>query len=91
MLLPRPLLPSLSPSFLLPSSSPLTRYSLSVHASPILQFLRTKVTINQILRGGRVPPKYKRVKKPEAPDLHANPFKKAVVQKVFIVKPKVRP
>jgi hypothetical protein len=58
-------------------------------ASPILSLLRTKCTVNQILRGCRIPPRYKRVKKPEAPDLKQSPFKKAVVQKVFIVKPKV--
>ena len=88
MIIPRPLLRSpllRSASLLCPCTiRPAT-------VSPILSFLRTKVTINQILRGSRVPPKKKRVKKPEAPDLKQSPFKKAVVQKVFIVKPKVRP
>src|SRR5271154_3810217 len=50
---------------------------------------RSKITINQILRGNRIPPKSKRTKRSEGPDLKRNPFKKAVVQKVYIVKPKV--
>ena len=88
MIIPRPLLRSP----LLRSASLLCPCTIRpVIVSPILSFLRTKVTINQILRGSRVPPKKKRVKKPEAPDLKQSPFKKAVVQKVFIVKPKVRP
>jgi hypothetical protein len=75
MLLPRPLLrPLVLRKCLFP---------------PIPSLIRTKTTINQVLRGSRNPPKRKRVQKSESPDLKANPYKKAVVQKVFIVKPKV--
>ena len=54
-----------------------------------LQQCRNKVTIGQILRGARVPPKSKRIRKSEAPDLRGCPLKKAVIQKVYITKPKV--
>jgi hypothetical protein len=86
MLIPQPLLRS--PLLRLHLPSPF-QSSLSLKPSPILQFIRPKLTINQILRGGRIPPKHKRKAKSEGPDLKSNPFKKAVVQKVYIVKPKV--
>ena len=87
MLLPRPFLRR-SSSFLfnsLPQLHPRPPQSL---IAPNLQ-IRTKLTISQILRGGRIPPKRKQIHKSESPDLKQNPFKKAVVQKVYIVKPKV--
>src|SRR5271170_974390 len=87
MLIPRPLL---RPSILrYPLSLPLFP-SQSIQSIPLHPALsRSKITINQILRGNRIPPKSKRTKRSEGPDLKRNPFKKAVVQKVYIVKPKV--
>ena len=85
MLLPRP---PLRPSLLFNSLSFHPRPPQSISLLPFLT--RSKYTINQILRGGRIPPKHKRTQKPEGPDLKQNPFKKAVVQKVYIVKPKVQ-
>jgi len=58
-----------------------------VPSIPVLT--RPKTTLGQTLRGSRIPPKRKRIKKSESPDLNHNPFKKAVVQKVYITKPKV--
>jgi hypothetical protein len=73
---------------------PLLRRSLLHHCvtrpfSFLPSSIRTKATINQVLRGCRTPPKSKRIQKSESPDLKQNPYKKAVVQKVYIVKPKV--
>lgn len=85
MLLPRLSLgPSLFPRHLYISPS-----LQSFKPFPLMSFVRSKQTINQILRGGRIPPKQKRNRKSESPDLKQNPFKKAVIQKVYIVKPKV--
>jgi hypothetical protein len=91
LLLRSPLLQQLPRSQLCHCPTTLTPHlsASSSSPSPILSFCRTKVTISQILRGARKPPQRKRIEKPEAPDLKRNPFKKAVVQKIFIVKPKV--
>jgi hypothetical protein len=89
MLLPRP---RLRPSLFFNSLfNPLSFYPRPLQSVSLFPFLtRSKYTINQILRGGRIPPKHKRTQKPEGPDLKQNPFKKAVVQKVYNVNPKVQ-
>ena len=83
MLLPRPLLRAqISFQSILRSPHPPL-------ALPTFLQCRSKVTIGQILRGARIPPKSKRLRKSEAPDLKGCPLKKAVIQKVYITKPKV--
>ena len=88
MLPPRPLIRPVTTCLrvVLPLNSvfPFPRHLLTSPA------VRQKCTVNQILRGARIPPKWKRIRRRESPDLLNNPFKKAVAQKVYTVSPKVQ-
>ena len=88
MLPPRPLIRPVTTCLrAVPSLNSIFRFS-----RPLLTSLaiRQKCTVNQILRGARIPPKWKRIRRRESPDLLNNPFKKAVAQKVYTVPPKVQ-